>query len=306
LQKAGIVKKIENYIELHIIVVILGFTAILGKLIQLPAPALVWYRTMFAFIALFIWFMFSRTKFILPFCQVLKILGIGLIVGAHWIFFFHAIKVSNVSVTLGCLASGTLFTSLLEPLLFKRRIYWFEVLLGLIIIIGLYLIFQFETKYLQGIIFSLIAFFLSSLFTVLNKRITFQFNQNVIGFYEMIGGFIGVTIYLFFNGNLNSHELSFGWKDFIFLALLAVICSAYAFSAVVRIMKEISAYAVVLSINLEPVYGIVLAYFIFGSSEFMTTGFYFGTIILLAAIFLYPVLSKKFKRNNIVNTKFPL
>ena len=258
-------KRIESYIELHIIVVILGFTAILGKLIQLPAPTLVWYRTMFAFIALFIWFKLSKTKFILPARQIVKLLGIGLIVGAHWIFFFHAIKVSNVSVTLGCLASGTLFASLLEPLILKRGIYWFEVLLGLVIIIGIYLIFQFETKYIDGIFFSLLAFFLSSLFTVLNKKITVQFNQNVIGFYEMIGGFIGVTIYLFFNGNLNSHDLSFSWKDFMFLALLAVICSAYAFSAVVRLMKEISAYAVVLTINLEPVYGIILAYFIFGS-----------------------------------------
>jgi drug/metabolite transporter (DMT)-like permease len=261
---------------------------------------------MFAFIALFIWFRLSKTKFILPARQAIKLLGIGLIVGAHWIFFFHAIKVSNVSVTLGCLASGTLFASLLEPLIFKRRIYWFEVLLGLVIIIGLYLIFQFETKYIDGIIFSLIAFFLSSLFTVLNKKITVQFNQNVIGFYEMIGGFIGVTIYLFINGNLNTHDLSFSWKDFIFLALLAVICSAYAFSAVVRIMKVVSAYAVVLSINLEPVYGIVLAYFIFGSSEYMTTGFYFGTIILLAAIFLYPMLSRKFIKNDAAGAQIPL
>ena len=299
-------KKLESYIELHIIVVILGFTAILGKLIQLPAPVLVWYRTMFAFIALFIWFKFSKTKFTLPANQIIKLLGIGLIVGAHWIFFFQAIKVSNVSVTLGCLASGTLFASLLEPLILKRRIYWFEVLLGLVIIIGLYLIFQLETKYIDGIFFSLLAFFLSSLFTVLNKKITLQFNQNVIGFYEMIGGFIGVTIYLFFNGNLNSQDLSFSWKDFMFLALLAVICSAYAFSAVVRVMKEISAYAVVLTINLEPVYGIILAYFIFGSSEYMTTGFYFGTIILLAAIFLYPMLSRKFIKNDAAGTQIPL
>jgi drug/metabolite transporter (DMT)-like permease len=291
-------KKFGNYIELHFIVVLLGFTAILGKLIQLPAPALVWYRTMFAFIALFLWFIFSGTKFILPFRQTLKILGIGLIVGAHWIFFFHAIKVSNVTVTLGCLASGTLFASLLEPLLFRRRIYWFEVIIGLVIILGLYMIFQFETRYISGIIYSIIAFFLSSLFTVLNKKITFQFNQNVIGFYEMIGGFISVTVYLLFTGNLNSQIFSFSLNDLIFLVLLAVICSAYAFSAIVRLMKGISAYVVVLSINLEPVYGIILAYFIFGSSEYMTMGFYSGTLILILSIFLYPVLERKFNKNN--------
>jgi len=290
-------KKFGNYIELHFIVVLLGFTAILGKLIQLSAPTLVWYRTMFAFIALLIWFIISRKKFILPLRQTLQLLGIGLIVGMHWIFFFHAIKVSNVSVTLGCLGSGTLFASLLEPLLFKRRIYWFEVILGLIIIAGLFLIFQFETRYVNGIIFSLIAFFLSSLFTVLNKKITFNFNQNVVGFYEMIGGFIGVTIYLFYNDNLNAKDLSFTLNDFIFLAVLAIVCSAYAFSAIVRIMKDISAYVVVLSINLEPIYGIILAFFIFGESEYMTLGFYLGTLILISSVFLYPLLEKRFKNN---------
>ncbi len=279
--------------------VILGFTAILGKLVQLPAPVLVWYRTMFAFIALFIWLNFSKTKYLLPFRQVLKLLGIGLIVGAHWIFFFGAIKVSNVSVTLGCLASGTLFASLLEPLVFKRRVYWFEVITGLVIIFGLYLIFQFETRYIVGIIYSLIAFFLSALFTVLNKKITFSFHQNVIGFYEMIGGWLGVSVYLLINGNMTLHDLSFTCTDFIYLALLAVICSAYAFSAVVRIMKQISAYVVVLSINLEPVYGIILAYFIFGQSEYMTFGFYAGTLVLLISIFSYPLMEKKFKKNDV-------
>ncbi len=292
-------KNYGSYLEMHFIVVILGFTAILGKLVQLPAPALVWYRTMFAFIALFIWLNISKTKYRLPWKQALKLLGIGIIVSTHWIFFFGAIKVSNVSVTLGCLASGTLFASLLEPLVFRRRVYWFEVIIGLVIIFGLYLIFQFEPRYINGIIYSLIAFFLSSLFTVLNKKITFQFHQNVIGFYEMIGGWLGVSIYLLINGNMNVHDLSFTFTDFIWLALLAVVCSAYAFSAIVRIMRKISAFAVVLSINLEPVYGIILAYFIFGQSEYMTFGFYAGTLILLLSIFSYPLLERRFIKKGV-------
>lgn len=288
--------KSGNYIELHIIVVFLGVTAILGKLISLPAPSLVWYRTMFAVIALFMYLLFTKTSFILPVRQTLMLLGVGLIVGIHWIFFFHAIKVSNVSVTLGCLASGTLFASLLEPLILKRKIYWFEVVLGIVIIVALYLIFQFETRYIAGIIFSLIAFFLSALFTVLNKKITYNFNQNVIGFYEMLGGFIGITAYLLFSGNMNTNDLGFTLSDFICLILLAVVCSAYAFSAIVRISRRLSAYAVVLSINLEPVYGIILAWLIFGESEQMTFGFYSGTFILLLSIFLHPVLERAFKK----------
>jgi len=300
LYKTGQMSKFRlgNYIELHFIVVLFGFTAILGKLIQLPAPVLVWYRTLFAFSALFIWFLFSKTNFILPIRKTLQLLGIGLIVGAHWIFFFHAIKVSNVSVTLGCLASGTLFASLLEPLLFKRRIYWFEVIIGMVIIGGIYLIFQFETKYVWGIIFSLLSFFLSSLFTVLNKKIAHKFNQNIVGFYEMLGGFAGISIYLFFNGNLNTTDLSFTFQDFIFLCLLGIICSAYAFSAIVRIMKELSAYLVVLSINLEPVYGIIAAFFIFGETEKMTTGFYAGAAIILVSVFSYNTLAKRFLKSS--------
>lgn len=288
----------RNYFELHFIVILLGFTAILGKLIELPAPALVWYRTLIAFTALMAWFLFSGTKFILPLKQTLQILGIGLIVGLHWIFFFHAIKVSNVSVTLGCLAAGTLFTSFLEPLIFKRRIFWLEVVVGVIIIAGLYMIFQFETRYTSGILFSLLSFFLSSLFTVLNKKISLKYNQNVIGFYEMTGGFLGVTIYLLITNDLNSESMSISLNDIVYLLILGIVCSSYAFSAVIRIMKKLSAYVVVLSINLEPVYGIILAYFIFGASEYMTTGFYAGTILLVLTVFLYPIVTRK--RNSLI------
>ena len=291
-------KKSAHLFELHIIVVLLGFTAILGKLIGLSAPAIVWYRTMFAFITLFIWFLFTKTKFILSIKQTIQLLGIGFIVGLHWIFFFHAIKVSNVSVTLGCLASGTLFASLMEPIIFKRKIFWHEVIIGLIIIIGLYLIFQFETRYVSGIIFSLISFFLSSLFTVLNKKITLKYIPTVIGFYEMIGGFIGVSIYLVFANNLTLSNLNFSFTDLIYLILLSVVCSSYAFSAIIRIMRKVSAYVVVLSINLEPVYGIIFAFFIFGSSEYMTSGFYIGTFILVLSLFLHPVLEKKYNSKN--------
>ena len=292
-------KKYGYYFELHFIVILLGFTAILGKLINLPAPMLVWYRTMIAFSALLIWFLFSKTKFILPLKETLQILGIGLIVGAHWIFFFHAIKVSNVSVALGCLASGTLFASFLEPWAFKRKIYWIEVVLGLIIIGGLYMIFQFETRYTAGILFSVFSFFLGSVFTVLNKKITLNYNQNVIGFYEMLGAFLGISIYFLFDNNITSTSFTITWSDFIYLLILGIVCSSYAFSAVVRIMKKLSAYAVVLSVNLEPVYGIILAYFIFGSTEYMSTGFYIGTSILVLTVFFYPVLMKKFHSKEI-------
>ncbi|NVO03956.1 MAG: DMT family transporter [Bacteroidetes bacterium] len=288
--------KYKNYFQLHFIVLLLGFTAILGKLISIPAVELVWYRTLIAAFSLFVYLKFKRISLKVPTKELLKIMGIGLIVAAHWICFFNAIKVSNVSVTLGCLASGTLFTSFLEPLSQKRRIFWVEVVLGIIIIIGLYLIFQFETNYTLGIIFALIAAFLSSLFTVLNKNISNKFNANVVSFYEMLAGFIGICMYMIFTQSFSNYNLKVNTVDIICLVILAVVCTSYAFAATVELMKEISAFIVVLSINLEPVYGILLAFFIFGESEHMTTGFYFGTIIILAAVFSYPLLKRKFER----------
>jgi len=259
--------KYQNIFKLHFIVFILGFTAILGKLIEIPAIELVWYRMMFAFIAVFFFLKFRSINFAVPRKELLKIVATGLIVAAHWIFFFHSIKVSNVSVALGCLSSGTLFASILEPLIERRKISWLEIVIGIIIIFAIYIIFQFEMRYYLGIIFSIICAFLSSLFTVINKNLTARNNANVITFYEMIAGFAGVSIYMLLSKNISEIQLTLTWNDFIFLALLGTVCTAYAFVATVDIMKQLSAYTIVLSINLEPVYGILLAFFIFGKNN---------------------------------------
>jgi drug/metabolite transporter (DMT)-like permease len=220
--------------------------------------------------------------------------SIGVIVALHWICFFYAIKVSNISVTLGCLSTSTLFTSIIEPLTQKRRIMWYEVLLGLVIIAGLYIIFQFETRYYEGIIFSVIAALLAATFSVLNKNISRRFDNNVISFYEMLSGFVVITIFLFIKEGFADAFIGITVNDAIWLFILGFICTAYAFSATVDLMKKISAYIIVLTINLEPVYGIIMAFLIFGESERMTVGFYVGTFVILLSVFSYPLLSRKF------------
>jgi len=278
-----------SHLKLHLIVLIYGFTAILGKLISLPADQLVWYRMLIAVVAFYIFIRWKKTDLSVNTTQFFKLFGIGIIVAVHWITFFGAIKISNVSVTLGCLATVTLFTSLLEPFFFRKRINAVEVIVGLLIIAGLYLIFRFETRYSMGIIVALISAFLAGLFTVINKRMVVYQKASVISYYEMLGGFTAITFYLLFSGAAGSQMQLPSPTDFIYLLILGTICTAFAFAVQVDVMKHLSAYIVALTINLEPVYGIVMAFFLFGETEHMTSGFYLGTAIILISVLGYPL-----------------
>lgn len=285
-------KLLKNHLKLHFVVLLYGITAILGKLILLPAAQMVWYRMFIAMMVLggVIWF--KKIPFQIGWQSILKIMGVGLVVAFHWITFFHAVKISNVSVTLGCMASTTLFASFLEPIIFRKRVQWVEVFIGLLIIGGLYLIFQFELSFWKGIVTALISAFLAGLFTVLNKLFIDKHHPVTISFYEMISGFISIGVFLLLTDVLPNNLLMPNNTDIIYILILGIACTAYAFVVAVDVMKVLSAYTVVLAINMEPVYGILLAFAIFGQSEFMSGGFYIGTLVILAAVFLHPVIVK--------------
>ena len=281
---------LRSHLKLHFIVIIYGFTAILGKLITLPAPLLVFYRMLIAVIAFYAFLRLNKTDLSINRSQFFKLFGIGMIVAVHWITFFGAIQLSNISVTLGCFATTTLFTSLLEPFFFRKRINAIEVLIGLLIILGLYLIFRFETRYLLGMVVALISAFLAGLFTVLNKKLVSHQKASVISFYEMMGGVAGIAVYLIVSIWTRTTVMALPTlPDLFYLLILGIVCTAYAFAVTVDIMKHLSAYVVTLTINLEPVYGIIMAYFIFGESEHMTGGFYLGTTIILMSVLGYPM-----------------
>ena len=284
---------LKKNIHLHFIVIILGFTAVLGKLISVGAVELVWFRTLIASLALFVYLKFSRIQTDLPGKKILMLLGIGLIVGIHWLSFFQAIKVSNVSVTLGCLSVTTLFTSFLEPLISRRKISVLEVILGVVIIFGIYLIFHFETRYFLGIVFTIAAAFMASLFSVLNKVIAVNYDVRVISFYELTGAFMILSIFMAGGASGNDFRFLVSSPDWLWLLLLGIVCTSYAFTATIGVMKKLSAFHVVLAINLEPIYGILMAYLIFGSSENMSSGFYSGALIILASVFVYPLLRNR-------------
>ncbi|MCW3804627.1 DMT family transporter [Plebeiibacterium marinum] len=283
----------SSLILMHFIVFIYGFTAIIGKLIEMNALQMVWYRMLFAALGLLVYLKWKKINISIPKADTIKLIGIGLVVALHWITFFGAIKISNISVTLGIMASGTLFASILEPLFFRLRVNWIEFLIGTFIVFGLYLIFSYELSYINGILVALIASLLATLFTILNKSFTNKFSPSIISFYEMTGGFIGITLYLIVSQQLNRELLSPSYMDLFYVIILGIVCTAFAFAVSVDVMKELSAYTVILSVNMEPIYGILLAYFIFGESEHMSGGFYLGTIVILLSVFIYPIIKAK-------------
>ena len=276
--------KLGSYLNLHFIVFIWGFTAILGALITINSEAIVWYRMLFAGVFLGLYLLFAKQSYRVPVREFFKLLFVGLLIALHWILFFKAIHVSNVSVTLSIFSLGAFFTSILEPLFYGRKVLWYEVFFGLIIIAGLVLILQVEVNYLNGMFYALASIIIGVIFTLLNGKLVEKNESTVISFYEFISGTAFITLYF-----LIQHEFSAGFftlttKDWILLLILSSICTAYAFTASVKVMRKLSPYTVMLTTNLEPVYGIILAYYIIGGKEKMSSEFYIGALIIVITV----------------------
>ena len=286
--------KIKNYLHLHFLVFIAGFTAILGELITISAIPLVWFRMLIASILVFIYIKVSKTDISISPKSVVKLFVAGIIIALHWITFFGSIDASNVSIALAMFSTGAFFASIIEPMVFKRKTIWYEMIFGILVIIGVFIITQSELKYLKGIILGISSAFLSSLFAVLNGKFLQRHTATVISFYEFISGvaFITLFILLFYDGfSLEFFQLSM--SDYGYLFILASVCTAYAFIAAVHVMKVISPYTVILSYNLEPVYGIILAIILFPEKEKMSSNFYYGAAIILITVMLNGLLKNK-------------
>jgi len=287
--------ELKDYLHLHFLVFIWGFTAILGALISIDAIPLVWYRMLFAVIFVFVYFVIKKKSLKIGPKALLKFFIGGVIIAVHWIFFFSAIKVANVSVALIAMSTGALFTSFIEPLFFRRRINFLELLFGVIVISGLYLFLNVEGNYTLGIIYALIASFLSVLFTVLNGLYVRKYTAEVISFYQLFFGVAFITIYIFATTGFTLEHFALKPSDFIYLLILSSICTAYAFIVSVKIMRHLTPYTVILTLNLEPVYGIILAVIIFGEKEKMSTQFYVGGAIILLIVIINGILKNKKK-----------
>jgi drug/metabolite transporter (DMT)-like permease len=282
--------KLKNYLLLHLIVLIWGFTAILGALITIDAIPLVWYRMLLAVICIAVYFLWKKKSFKVDKKGLVKFFFTGLVIALHWVFFFKAIKISNVSVALVTMSTGAFFASLIEPVFFKRKINTLEIFLGLLVIGGLYIIFNFESQYKLGIIYALIASFLGALFAVLNGLFIKKYTAEIISFYQLFFGVALITVFLLFNNSFSESFFQISTSDWLYLLVLSSVCTAYAFSASVQVMKYLSPYTVMLTINLEPIYAIILALFIFGDEEQMSGTFYVGAFIVLVVVLLNGII----------------
>lgn len=284
----------SNLLILHITVFVWGFTGILGNLITVSATQLTWYRVLIGFVSLYIYFKASGNDLRVTKKAFMQFILTGAVVGAHWVLFFESIKVSTVSVTLVCISSVTLFTALLEPLFYKRRISAVELFIGLFVIGGIYLIFKFEHQYVKGIVLGLLCAVFASLFSIFNSKLVRKNDPTVISFYELFGAWCWISIFMLFFGGFNA-KLILNTADILYLLLLGTVCTSMAYVAAVMVMKELSPFRVALASNLEPIYGILLAWAIFGQEEVMSVGFYVGAAIILMAVFSYPFFKMKSK-----------
>lgn len=285
-------QKYKYQIWLHVAVFIFGTTGILGKLISLDSFQLVWYRLLIAVVAFF-WILYlGKSDMRIGRRPLVKILGTGIVLVIHWITFFEAIKRSNVSVALVCLSSTAFFTSILEPLYYRRKMAWHEPFFGLCIIVGLYFVFSFEFEYLDGMILGIVSALFAAWFTVLNALLVRETDAKTITLYELLGALGSLTLLLLVTGGFNVEQMTLSGADFGWLLILGTAGTAFSFFLSVQLVKRLTPFTFVMAINLEPIYAMILAVLVWPESETMSGGFYVGAAIVVAMIFIHALVSK--------------
>jgi drug/metabolite transporter (DMT)-like permease len=287
----------KAFLQLHIAVFLAGFTGILGLLIKMNEGMIVWYRLLFT--AITMWFLFGGMKKLqrISFSDIIKIAGVGFIAAMHWVTFYGAIKYANVSVALVCLATIGFFTALFEPIILKRKINYTELFLGLITLSGIFVIFHFDTQYKTGIIIGIISALLASLFPIFNREFLKRINVETMLTWQQTGGFITLSILLpFYLQKFPQQQFLPGLENFAWLLVLAWFCSVLAFQLSSHALKKLSAFTVNLTFNLEPVYGIILAFVFFNENEFLSKWFFVGFGIIAVALIIHIYLLIKIER----------
>lgn len=285
--------KLLSTLHFHFIVIIFGFTAVLGALISISAIPLVWYRTTLATLGLGLVLWLRNHSFRVSKTIAWVAVASGVLIAFHWITFFGAVKVSNVSITLSVLSSGAFLTSLLEPIFYKRKVIGYEVLFGLLVVVGLVLVLGTDSTHIKGFLYAGISTVLAVVFTLLNGKHVTKTNPYILSFYELLVGALVVTILLAWQGAFVPSFFDLSSEDIRWLALLAFVCTSYAFVISIVVMRHLSPYSIMLGINMEPVYGIALAYVIFGEKEAMAPSFYIGVGCILTAVVANGVLKQR-------------
>ncbi len=272
--------------SLHLMVIILGLTGVFGKLISLSAIHLVWYRMGIAFVSIAIFLAFKKQLFSISKKDFFGLLGVGALVTFHWLCFFESIKVSTVSVAVVCLATSSLFSALIEPFFFKRKFLFYEVIMGVVVVVALAFIMGTETKYFLGYFYGIIAALLATLFTLFNAKYINKVGAAKITMIEMLSGVIIISCILFFQQDYTVFTTKISVTDLSYLIILGTLCTAMVFVWLTEIMRHITPYSLIMAINLEPVYSIIFALIIFGDNELMSSSFYLGSCVIIGIVFL--------------------
>lgn len=275
-----------------------GFTGILGKLIHLDAVVIVWYRVLIAFVSLFIYFLFTKRTFRLKSKKnLLSISIVGLFVGVHWLTFYQSIQLSTASLGILCLSTTTLHVSWLEPLIMKKKFDWLEMGLSIIVVFGIFITTDdFGEKEYQALAFGLVSAIFAALFAVFNTKLVADESAGSISLYEMLSATIAITIFLAFSGQLNFNLFIMDNSDFYWLIFLGVACTSFAFLATIIVMDKLGTFTVSLSINLEPIYTLVLAVFILNENELLSPRFYIGATLIIITVLANGIIKKIYSR----------
>jgi len=287
----------KDYIKLHFLVFLWGFTAVLGKLISIPSVEMVFYRTLLAAGGMAALIIMVRGSFSVSKSDLVKIILTGFIVALHWLTFFGSGRIANPSTSLVGFATCSFWAALIEPIANRKNIQLLEIGLGVVVILGLSIIFSGDFQYPLGLFLGIISGLTAALFSVINSKLVVRIHAHTITFYEMVSACVIILLFFPFyqntwadNGQLN---LLPSWPDWIYIAIMAWMCSVYAYSEAINLMKKLSVFFIQLALNLEPVYGIALALIVFGDKEVMGLNFYIGTIIIISAVAVYPFLKKR-------------
>lgn len=275
-----------------------GFTGILGKLIHLDAFVIVWHRVLIAFIALGIGLVYLKKSFkISSSSNLLKVFGVGIIVALHWMTFYKSIQLSTASLGILCLSTTTIHVTWLEPLIMKRKFSWIEFGLGLLVIYGIYFVSSdFKADDFEALAYGLTSALCAALFSVFNARLAQDIPSSTITFYELLIGFIFMSVVLLFTGDLNENLFAMTMSDFLWLLFLGILCTSFAFLATIEVVKRLGAFTVSLSINLEPVYTILLAIVILNENELLGFEFYMGSAIIVIVVIANALIKYQMSR----------
>ena len=278
-------QKYRYHIWLHVIIFMWGFTGILGKLIQLDAIIIVWYRVIIAAGFLALYFLWTKKSFLFPREHAWKIILVGMIVAGHWMTFYYSIQLSTASLGILCLSTTTLHVTWLEPLVMKRKFSWMEFLFGILVIFGIYFVaHDFNAQERTALYFGLASALFAALFSVFNGRIAKDVESAYITLYELITGIIFISIVLWSSGKLTYSMLKMTTSDALWLLFLGIVCTSFAFLMTIEIVKKLGAFTVSLSINLEPVYTIILAIFILKEHQLLNINFYVGSMVIILVV----------------------